>query len=280
MAIQFTCPSCHQLVTVSEQHAGGQVFCPTCRAQLTVPQGGGQSQMLQGGVVGPQAPAPSQPAPAPSYGAAPAGGPGVVVAAPKRSGMAITSLVLSILSWIICCIGPLLSLPGFILGLVARGKIKRSRGMLTGGGMATAGWIISLLNLLLVVGTVITCASVPLLRNMIVSGYRLGMLNQACLQYTMSNGQMPPDLQTLVDQGLLTDSDQLICPASGEPYVYTAANMSRSDLHRGVVIAYSTFKVPDDKRLVLTWGGQVTTMPVAMLKSQLRSQGVPEDLIP
>jgi hypothetical protein len=283
MAIQFTCPSCHQAMTVGEQYAGREVFCPTCRAQLTVPQqSGGQATMLRSGVVGEGASsaAAMQPMAGATYG------PGVAAAgvspmpvAPRSCGMATASLVLSLLSWI-CCFGPIGSLPGLILGFAARGKIKRSGGTLTGKGKAAAGVIISLLNLLLIGGTVVAFVSVPVLRNLVVSGWRLGMLDHACEIYTMSHGTMPPDLQTLVDQGLLSDTEAITCPFSGEEYVYTAAGMSQMDLHRGVVIAYSKHRIFGMMRLTLCWGGQVETMEDAELKSRLRAQGTPEELIP
>ncbi|HOI55848.1 MAG TPA: DUF4190 domain-containing protein [Phycisphaerae bacterium] len=283
MAIQFTCPSCHQAMTVSEQYAGREVFCPTCRAQLTVPQqSGGQSEMIRGGVVGAQGSpaAGTQSVAGATYGpGAAAAGVAPMLAAPRSCGMATASLVLSIVSWI-CCVGPIGSLPGFILGLAARGKVKRSGGTLTGKGRATAGVIISLLNLLLIGGTLIAFVSVPVLRNSAVSGYRLGVLNQACTVYTMSHGTMPPDLQTLVDQGMLSDTRAITCPLSGEEYVYTAAGMSQMDLHRGVVIAYSKGKPVEGMRLALCWGGQVELMEAAELKSRLRAQGTPEELIP
>lgn len=59
-------------------------------------------------------------------------------AAPKTNGMAIASLVTSI----VCC-GPI----GLILGIVAKNQIKASRGTQGGDGMATAGIIIGALSI-------------------------------------------------------------------------------------------------------------------------------------
>lgn len=50
------------------------------------------------------------------------------------SGLAVTSLVLSVL-WL----GGIGSIAGLVTGLVARGRIRASRGALGGGGLATAG---------------------------------------------------------------------------------------------------------------------------------------------
>ena len=91
---------------------------------------------------------------------------------------------------------------------------------------------------------------------------------------------MPPDLQTLVDDEYLDSSETLTCSASGEPYVYVAASMSSSDVTGGTVIAYSTFKLPEDMRVVLLGRGRCEWMPVDRLRTMLRDQRVPENLIP
>ena len=59
-------------------------------------------------------------------------------AAPKTNGMAIASLVTSI----VCCGVPI----GLILGIVAKNQIKASRGTQGGDGLATAGIILGALG--------------------------------------------------------------------------------------------------------------------------------------
>jgi len=61
-------------------------------------------------------------------------------APPKTSGMAIASLVLGICGLISCGIT---SLVGLILGIVALGKINKSRGQQSGQGLAIAGIVVS-----------------------------------------------------------------------------------------------------------------------------------------
>ncbi|MGA2240817.1 MAG: DUF4190 domain-containing protein [Verrucomicrobiota bacterium] len=62
---------------------------------------------------------------------------------PKTSGLAIWSLVLSILGLVLLlvCIGPLFAIPGVVCGHIAYSRIKRSGGTLAGEGMALAGLI-------------------------------------------------------------------------------------------------------------------------------------------
>ena len=61
---------------------------------------------------------------------------------PKTSGLAIASLVTSLLG---------LGLVGIVCGHIALSKIKRSAGVLTGGGMAVAGLVLGYVQIVLVV---------------------------------------------------------------------------------------------------------------------------------
>jgi hypothetical protein len=237
--------------------------------------------VLQRGVVA------GQGGPPPSMTSTPApvavGVAGAVVPIAKSSRMATASLVLAIGSWIPCtcvALGPLASLPGFILGLVARGKIKRSHGTLTGGGRAAAGWIISLINLLLMGGTILAFVFVPSLRNAAVSAVRVGMVGQTCIMYSNMHGQMPPDLQTLVDDGLVPSAEWLTCPMSDEQYVFTAADKSLGDLYPGMVILYSRARMMGGRHLVMVWGGRIEGVAADDLRGRLRGQGTPEHLLP
>lgn len=63
--------------------------------------------------------------------------------------MAIASLVLGILSWVLC-LGVLTGIPAIILGAVGLKKIDAARGGLTGRGMAMAGLITGSLSFFLV----------------------------------------------------------------------------------------------------------------------------------
>ena len=69
----------------------------------------------------------------------PPGGFSPYPAAPKNNGLAIASLVCSIVGFFCCGIGGVL---GVIFGFVARGQIKRSGGTEQGSGLALAGIIV------------------------------------------------------------------------------------------------------------------------------------------
>src|SRR5947208_646938 len=66
---------------------------------------------------------------------------------PKTSGLAITSLVLGILSVVLLCIGPVFGIPAIICGHLAYARTKRSQVLLTGAGLALAGFITGYVSL-------------------------------------------------------------------------------------------------------------------------------------
>jgi hypothetical protein len=61
--------------------------------------------------------------------------------------MAIAALVLGIASWVMC--GPVLSIPGAIVGKMEMGKIERGESAAAGATLAKAGFWISVANLAL-----------------------------------------------------------------------------------------------------------------------------------
>jgi hypothetical protein len=64
----------------------------------------------------------------------------------RAAPAAVWSLVLGLLGIIMCCAAPVFGLPAVICGHIAQNRISRSRGTITGGGMATAGLIMGYLE--------------------------------------------------------------------------------------------------------------------------------------
>jgi hypothetical protein len=67
--------------------------------------------------------------------------------AAPASGLAITSMVLGILSLVLCVIGPLFGIPAVICGHIARDRIKKAPLQNGGDGFATAGMITGYISL-------------------------------------------------------------------------------------------------------------------------------------
>jgi len=78
------------------------------------------------------------------------GAPGMI-AAPKTSSLAITSLITGVLSLVAC---PLFGIVGLITGFMAKRKIRESNGEETGEGLATGGIVTSAIGILLIGGIV------------------------------------------------------------------------------------------------------------------------------
>ena len=73
---------------------------------------------------------------------------------PPNDGKAIASLVLGIMSWVMC-FGPLFGVPAAILGFMSRRDIQRSGGSLGGDGLALGGIVTGLLSSVLGTGFII-----------------------------------------------------------------------------------------------------------------------------
>jgi hypothetical protein len=140
---KFPCPKCGQSILCDTINACMTIPCPACQVNLTVPPpppavpaAGGKLSINK--VAAHSAPPPPPPgatgAPAkPSWGAKTTG----VVVPKKTSGLAITSLVCSILG---------LSIFGIVFGHSARARIAKNS-TLKGKGLATAGLVIGYLSL-------------------------------------------------------------------------------------------------------------------------------------
>ncbi|MCE7893716.1 MAG: DUF4190 domain-containing protein [Sorangiineae bacterium PRO1] len=61
---------------------------------------------------------------------------------------ASTAAVLALVCGILMCLGPLTGIPAIIAGIIARGAVKKDPDNVGGGGLAIAGIILGVLNLL------------------------------------------------------------------------------------------------------------------------------------
>ncbi len=84
----------------------------------------------------------------------PAAGVGPTAVGAKTSGMAIASLVLGLV-WV-WGIGSILAI---IFGAIAKNQIRDGQGMVTGGGMATAGIVLGIIGVVIVAIVIIGAAT-------------------------------------------------------------------------------------------------------------------------
>ena len=181
--IEFQCEGCGQTVKVAESEGGREHACPYCRTVAMVPASVGYSPPVQR----------------------------------SSTGLAIAALVLGICGFI-PCLGLLAAPLGIIFGIVVLAKKRPGRGMAAGG---LAAGVISL-----VVYGVWIASSVPAAINAFrtlaqqmpaVSGctVRLTAIGSAMQMYVSDrDGVFPATLQVLIDEGLLDESEPVVCPSS------------------------------------------------------------------
>lgn len=111
--ITFSCPQCDQHIAIDAAAGGAQLTCPTCGATVIVPSPPGARSQQRGPVP-------------------------VIVPTKKHTKMAVTSLVLGILS--VVCLGILAGIPAIILGHMAYNRTRKQPRQYGGGGLAIAGF--------------------------------------------------------------------------------------------------------------------------------------------
>jgi Domain of unknown function (DUF4190) len=87
----------------------------------------------------PPPPPPPQQQQYPNYGGYPGYGYGYAPTGPSTNGLAVASLVLGIVGWMLCFIGPALAI---VFGVIGRNQIRASGGREQGEGLAKAGIIL------------------------------------------------------------------------------------------------------------------------------------------
>jgi competence protein ComGC len=154
------------------------------------------------------------------------------VAQSKTSGLAITSLVLGIMSvvLVVICIGPLFGIPAIILGHIACAKINRSGGALSGKGLAIAGFATGYVSLALMLAMLPIAipnfikARDTALKNGCINNLR--QIDGAKQQWALANGKTADDtpassdLSPLIKNGVMPQ-----CPAGG---TYTIGPMKEA----------------------------------------------------
>ena len=94
---------------------------------------------------------------------------------PHTSTLAIVSLIAGIVSWILL---PFISaIVAVITGHMAKSEIKKSMGMVTGNGMATAGLVLGYINLALALCAL--CVAILLLAGLITVPFTIPFITPA-----------------------------------------------------------------------------------------------------
>jgi hypothetical protein len=146
------------------------------------------------------------------------------------SGLAITSLVCGLASFIVLIIP---SFVAIICGHMARSRIKKSHGALTGKGMALAGLICGYASLFIVTATVTTIVYNDRIEaKEIAEEIRRGQeIHSLVLKYEADHGKFPDTLGELVEKGYASSIDHLQ-PTDGENWIYFQGLTSKSSTYK------------------------------------------------
>jgi hypothetical protein len=135
------------------------------------------------------------------------------------SGLAVTSLILGILSITIIPILP--AIPAIICGHISRSRIRQAGASLRGEGMALAGLIMGYFAAALIPIAILAGLALPVFSNVQTRGLEIKSLSNAkqigtaCKIYAMDHkGAFPKTLEELVPD-YLPDRSVFICPLSG-----------------------------------------------------------------
>lgn len=168
-------------------------------------------------------------------------------AAEPSSGMAVTALVMGIVSLVLC---PLTSIPGLILGIMATSRASETPPRASGKGMAIAGIATSALGLLssLLVIPILIAVMLPAVGTARQAAMRVKseanarMMVQAIITQSQSNnGQFPQTAddwqQNLIDAGLVP-AEMFTSPYTdglGDDYFFVPGGRDDFDASRVVV---------------------------------------------
>ena len=132
MNVKFNCGQCGQSLEVPQEMAGQTVDCPNCHSSISIP-------------------AWVPPACAPPAAAATAGVPPLPVPPRTTSGLAVASLVLGILGLLLgwLCCGLALPVLAIVFGHIAYAQINAKPAVLTGKGLAVAGFVLGYISMAL-----------------------------------------------------------------------------------------------------------------------------------
>jgi hypothetical protein len=180
------------------------------------------------------------------------------------SSLAIASLVLGGLSYI-ACTGPLTGIPAIICGHMARGEIRRSRGLYKGDGLALTGLIMGYIGcsvlLLFLIPFFMAGAIMPFAllsgsesetKKIETAQAHAATIVSACRSYARAHdGVYPASLEELAPAYLI-DRRQLACPLSDatEEVGFEYYGASQKDPPRGMVLIASKGRTKDGKRVI------------------------------
>ncbi|MBK1830753.1 DUF4190 domain-containing protein [Verrucomicrobiaceae bacterium R5-34] len=194
---------------------------------------------------------------------------------PETCPLATVSLVLGIcafFTWIIT------GIPAVICGHMAKSKIKKSGGALTGSGKATAGLICGYVSFgMIFVIAFLSALATPVIMKQKRKAEQVQTTSAAkqiflhLIEYDDDYGQFPESLEALAAANKSIDLDELQ-PHRGE-WIYHGDTLSNSDNSGAFLLSWQ--QQHTDKWVILRIDGSVQVLQDASYQAALRSQNAP-----
>ncbi|EDY17101.1 hypothetical protein CfE428DRAFT_5446 [Chthoniobacter flavus Ellin428] len=192
----------------------------------------------------------------------------------QTSGAAIASLVIGLLSFLLC---PIIgSIAAVICGHIARGDIRKSGGRLSGDGMAIAGLVLGYSGFAFIGLAILAGMALPVFGEVQLKGKEVQSLSNAkqiaiaCQAYAVDHqNHFPAKLHELVPK-YLPDRSVFSSPLSpGETLAYEYFGGLQTDPPQNVLLM-STFKDRHGKRIIVHVDGSgLVGIPPPILPSPL-----------
>ena len=201
---------------------------------------------------------------------------------PRTSPAAVWSLVLSVASYVFC-LNVLAAIPGLIAGIVAKRSIARSQGRLKGGGLATAGILLSLLAILLTVagvvgGILVVPRVVESIEQADLGSETRYWAHALVARANDNNDQLPAKLRDLRSEGYINSFQ--VEAGSEKEFEYLGRGLNMGEINSGRILMYAKKGDSSGLRWVVHGDGSVQRMGENDLRLRLRDQGVPEHQLP
>lgn len=170
-----------------------------------------------------------------------------------------------------------MAVPGLLLGLFARRRIRRSDGRLRGIGLAWTAIALSLVSLLLYSTFMMTLGhqarqTIQYAYGRFVTQQRMSDLHKGMQAALVRDVVLPKTLATVVARGKLPPESAQ--PAIGDPdFVYLGAGRTAEAMNAEYILLYWPLLTESGRVLCLFGDGDVRSVPTARLNLLLQRQG-------
>ena len=275
MSIQFPCPHCNDIMTIPDRFAGATRICSNCRGELTAPQPTEENRRAAGagGTDNP--------------GSAFLGGSSNPAddadtndnnrtrqsKNTRTSKIAICAAICALISFPVF----FMAIPGLLLGLIGRSRIRRSDGRLRGSSLAWTAMALSIVSLVLYSTFAVTLGqqahqTAKYAYGRFVTTQRMSELHKGMQAALVREVVLPPTLAVVAARGKIPADEAR--PAIGDAdFVYLGAGRTASAMNAEHIMLYWPLMTESEQVLCLFGDGDVRSVKPDELSWMLARQG-------